>query len=81
MKFNHNKKRNTAFIYETLIMEFSKASINKQEERKQNILSILKEFFSKDKILKKLTPIFKTWRRKGGSATEISKHKKMKTKD
>jgi hypothetical protein len=61
MKFNHNKKRNTAFIYETLIMEFSKASINKQEERKQNILSILKEFFSKDKILKKDLEIYKSF--------------------
>ncbi len=58
MKFNQNKKRNTAFIYVTLIMEFSKASINKQKERKQNILSILKEFFSKDKILKKDLEIY-----------------------
>ena len=48
MKFSHNKKRNTAFIYETLIMEFSKASMKKQNQRKQKILLILKEFFSKD---------------------------------
>ena len=61
MKFNHNKKRNTAFIYETLILEFSKASIKKEEERKQNILSILKEFFSKDKILKKDLEIYKSF--------------------
>ena len=46
MKFSHNKKRNTAFIYEMLIMEFSRASINKDETKKQNILSILKEYFS-----------------------------------
>jgi hypothetical protein len=61
MKFSHNKKRNTAFIYETLIMEFSRASIEKEEEKKQNILSILKEFFSKNKILKKDLEIYKSF--------------------
>jgi len=61
MKFSHNKKRNTAFIYETLIMEFSKASMKKQNQRKQKILFILKEFFSKDKILKKDLEIYNSF--------------------
>ena len=61
MKFSHNKKRNTAFIYETLLMEYSKASINEEEQKKNNILSILKEYFSKTKILKQDLEIYKAF--------------------
>lgn len=61
MKFSHNKKRNTAFIYETLLMEYSKASINEEEQKKNNILSILKEYFSKAKILKQDLEIYKAF--------------------
>lgn len=42
MKFKHNKKRNTAFIYETLIMEISKASMNRNEARKSSLVKMLK---------------------------------------
>ncbi len=61
MKFSHNKKRNTAFIYETLLMEYSKASINEEEQKKNNILNILKEYFSKTKILKQDLEIYKAF--------------------
>jgi hypothetical protein len=47
----HNKKRNTAFIYETLTRELTKAIINKDSTTKQKLGSILKEFFSKGTIL------------------------------
>ncbi len=47
----YNKKRNTAFLYEALILEMTKAVINKDEERKQIALDILKENFSADSIL------------------------------
>ena len=49
----HNKKRNVAFVYEALIREATGAVIQKKEAHKLKILSILKEFFSKDKILAK----------------------------
>lgn len=49
----HNKKRNVAFVYEALIREATRAVIQKKEAHKLKILSILKEFFSKDKILAK----------------------------
>ena len=49
----HNKKRNIAFVYEALIREATGAVIQKEEAHKLKILSILKEFFSKDKILAK----------------------------
>jgi len=47
----HNKKRNTAFIYETLTRELTKAIVNKDQAAKQKIAALLKEFFSKGNIL------------------------------
>ena len=47
----YNKKRNTAFLYEALVLEMTKAVINKDEKRKNICLDILKENFSSDSIL------------------------------
>ena len=47
----YNKKRNTAFLYEALVLEMTKAIINKDEKRKAIALDILKENFSADSIL------------------------------
>jgi hypothetical protein len=47
MRLKHNKKRNTAFIYEVLIKELSKASMKNLHKKKEKIIFILKEFFSK----------------------------------
>ena len=47
----HNKKRNTAFIYETLTYELTQAIIKKDSLRKQKVVAVLKEFFSKENIL------------------------------
>ncbi len=49
----HNKKRNTAFIYETLSRELTKAIVDKNPERKKEIVSIIKEFFNKGTVLAK----------------------------
>jgi|TARA_R110002126_G_scaffold113696_4_gene252258 hypothetical protein len=48
----HNKKRNTAFLYEALILEMTRCIVNKDEERKKIALSILKESFSVGSILR-----------------------------
>ena len=63
MKFKHNKKRNTAFIYEGLIKELSKTVLyeSKNKDRKNQVMSILKEFFSKGKALKKELEIYKSF--------------------
>ena len=61
MKYSHNKKRNTAFVYETLIVEISKAVIKNKLERKNNILMLLREFFKKDTILNKDLEIYKSF--------------------
>ena len=41
----HNKKRNTAFIYEALALELTKALLKKNNVRKQTIFSLLQEHF------------------------------------
>jgi len=56
----HNKKRNTAFIYEALVKEITKCVVNKDNQRKNAIISILKEHFSKGKILHKELSLYKT---------------------
>ena len=47
----HNKKRNTAFIYETLAQELTKSILEKDNARKNTVVGILKEFFTKGTIL------------------------------
>lgn len=47
----HNKKRNTAFLYETLVRELTASVVNKDIARKRKIVSIMKEFFSRDTTL------------------------------
>ena len=55
----HNKKRNTAFLYEVLIKEYTKAIVRKEKEKKKQCLLILKEFFS-GTILKKEKDLINT---------------------
>jgi len=60
MKFKHNKKRNTAFLYEALIRELVKATIDGDEHKKEISMSLVKEFFNKDAILGKELALYKT---------------------
>lgn len=50
-KMKHNKKRNTAFLYEALVKELTKTVVEKDNSRKNIIVSILKEHFAKGTIL------------------------------
>ena len=51
MKLRHNKKRNTAFLYETLVKELTKSVVNNDVKKKKIVLSILKEHFRKGSVL------------------------------
>jgi hypothetical protein len=51
MKVKHNKKRNTAFLYEALVRELTKSVVEKIPIEAQKIKSILKEHFRSGKIL------------------------------
>lgn len=48
----HNKKRNIAFVYESLILEMTRSVLNKDYKRKNKIVNIIKEFFNNKSILK-----------------------------
>ena len=45
-KIKHNKKRNTIFLYEALVRELTKATVEKDQDRREAILSIVKEHFN-----------------------------------
>jgi hypothetical protein len=53
MKIRHNKKRNTAFIYESLIKEATAAIIKNDPETKRKITFILKKHFSEGSVLRR----------------------------
>jgi len=59
MKLNHNKKRNTAFLYETLIAELTKNSLKNNKELQEAIIKILKEYFGKTKVLAQELKLYK----------------------
>ena len=50
-KKKHNKKRNTAFLYEVLVREITKCVLDKDKGRQQTALSICKEHFRKGTLL------------------------------
>jgi hypothetical protein len=58
-KFRHNKKRNTAFLYEVLIRNLVKNVVKKDLEQKKVVINIIKEFFNKDTALYKEMKLYK----------------------
>lgn len=60
MRLKHNKKRNTAFVYEALIRELTKSIIKNNAGRKKKITSILSEFFNPSSILRKELDLYRT---------------------
>jgi hypothetical protein len=59
MKLKHNKKRNTAFVYETLVREVAKAVVKKDENKKNLIIKIIKEHFVPNSILAKELQLYR----------------------
>ena len=59
MKLKHNKKRNTAFVYESLVREVAKAVVKRDEGRKSLVIKIIKEHFSPNDILAKELQLYK----------------------
>tara|TARA_R110002126_G_scaffold156348_1_gene303711 strand:- start:190 stop:1020 length:831 start_codon:yes stop_codon:yes gene_type:complete len=51
MKAKHNKKRNTAFLFEALARELTKALVSKDKKKTQVVKSILKEHFRRGMVL------------------------------
>ena len=51
MKIKHNKKRNTAFLFETLVRELTKSIVDGDKRRGSTIKTILKEHFGRGMVL------------------------------
>jgi|TARA_Y100000310_G_scaffold201429_1_gene201525 hypothetical protein len=59
LRLKHNKKRNTAFLYETLVRELTKAVMSKDSAKKKIIVKILKEGFRPGTVLAKQLEFYK----------------------
>jgi len=53
MRNKHNKKRNTAFVFEALSREATVAIIKGDQQRKEKVVSIVRKHFTGDSLLKK----------------------------
>ena len=51
MRIKHNKKRNTAFVYEALIREGTSAILQGDHDRKNTVVRLIKKHFAPDSIL------------------------------
>jgi len=58
-KTRHNKKRNTAFIYEALVRELTKCIVAKDDDRKGVVVALVKEHFGQNTILRKELDLYK----------------------
>ena len=52
MKVKHNKKRNTAFVYEALLRESTMAILREKHETKNKIVALIKKHFGSESILR-----------------------------
>ena len=59
-KFKHNKKRNSSFLYEALIQELTKAVFEKNVKKQQEVLSMVKESFSKNTLMYKELKLYES---------------------
>ena len=53
MKFKHNKKRNSAFVYEALIREATVATMKNDTQRKETAVRLVKKHFKAGSLLRK----------------------------
>ena len=58
-KTKHNKKRNTAFLYEALVRELTKAVVANDQEQKEAIISIMKEHFASGTALRQELQLYR----------------------
>jgi hypothetical protein len=66
MKLKHNKKRNTAFLFEVLVRELTKSVIQKKSNYGIKVSKIIKDHFRKGTTLKKELEIYKSLQENSG---------------
>ena len=72
MRLRHNKKRNTAFVYEALVREMTKSAIKNDLNKLNKIKKIIKEHFTRDSLLKKELGIYKSLYETNGMKKELA---------
>jgi hypothetical protein len=60
MRLKHNKKRNTAFVYEALVRELTESVVRNNKHKQNKIVSIIKEHFGKSSTLKKELDLYQS---------------------
>jgi hypothetical protein len=60
MRLKHNKKRNTAFVYEALVRELTESVVKNNKNKQNKIVSIIKEHFNRASTLKKELELYQT---------------------
>ena len=60
MRLKHNKKRNTAFVYEALVRELTESVVKNNKNKQNKIVSIIKEHFGTSSILKEELSLYKS---------------------
>lgn len=60
IKMKHNKKRNTAFLYEALVRQMTKHVLEENLSGREEVVSIIKTFFSKGKPLAEELSLYRT---------------------
>ena len=60
MRLKHNKKRNTAFVYEALVRELTESVVKNNKNKQNKIVSIIKEHFTNESLLKEELELYKS---------------------
>ena len=60
MRLKHNKKRNTAFLYEALVRELTESVVKNNKNKQNKIVSIIKEHFGAQSVLKQELDLYKS---------------------
>ena len=60
MRLKHNKKRNTAFVYEALVRELTESVVKNNKNKQNKIVSIIKDHFNSGSTLKKELDLYRS---------------------
>jgi hypothetical protein len=71
-KFKHNKKRNSAFIYEALIQELTRAVLDKNIQKQHEIKAIIKESFNRNTESYKELKLYKAITETNGISGQVA---------
>jgi hypothetical protein len=73
MKLRHNKKRNTAFVYEALVREATVAILKEDTSRRDKVVKIIKKHFREGSPLKQELDCYRSLYEVRGITNEIAK--------